>query len=476
MSRTKEKIEVHFVGENAEDVTGSCIWIKTPDTQVILECGLFQCCGKDSILKQYKINNRKFEFKPKNLDAIFVMHNHADHCGNVPKCFKEGANCPLIMPKGSYEILKILLNDSANIMERDANTISEQFERDYQPIYDKEDVENALINYKEYDFDEVYELNPYVKFRFVSSQHILNSAQLELWITCNNITKKILYTSDLGNLHVHEYYTHKFKGVSKADVVIGEATYAGTDRIATAKTRKSDLAKIKTVVQETTANNGKVLFPCFANQRTQVMVTELYKLFGNDPTFNTTVLIDSPMAANICRAIHGSLNKEQQKLWKEVSEWKNLRVVSDHAESKGWREYQGPLIVCASSGMLQFGRSVMWTSTLLKNYNNTIMFCGYAASGSLADIIKNGSKKYVKIDGKRVYNRAKIVSLTSFSSHMQKDDLKKYYGSIECDKIILVHGDKDARIAFAPEVEEERSKNNLTGKVIIANKDYILRL
>lgn len=51
----KDKIEVRFVGENAAGVTGSCIWVKTPHVEFLIECGLYQ--GSGNTLDEYKINN-----------------------------------------------------------------------------------------------------------------------------------------------------------------------------------------------------------------------------------------------------------------------------------------------------------------------------------------------------------------------------------------------------------------------------------
>ena len=59
---------------------------------------------------------------------------------------------------------------------------------------------------------------------------------------------------------------------------------------------------------------------------------------------------------------------------------------------------------------------------------------------------------------------------------MQKYSLLKYYGSVQCKKIILVHGEMNAKIAFAKELQEEISKNDNTSKVVVAQKGYELSL
>lgn len=185
--KEKDKIQISFVGANAEDVTGSCILIKTPDRKILLECGLFQSCDT---FESYKVNSRHFKFSPKEIDYVFVCHSHADHLCLAPRLYARGCNAPVIMPFGSYDIAEILLRDSANIMNYDAKELSERFGRNYSPIYKESDVDNCLSHCREFPMGQVFELDEFVKFRFVPSGHILNSAQLELWVTCGSLTKK----------------------------------------------------------------------------------------------------------------------------------------------------------------------------------------------------------------------------------------------------------------------------------------------
>ena len=475
MAKSKGKIQINFIGESANDVTGSCIHIKTPNRQILLECGLFQSCG--STLENYKINNKHFEFKPKEIDYVFVMHCHADHLCLSPKLYGQGCKAPVIAPKGTKPIAEILLRDSAHIMETDALELSNKFKRAYAPIYTESEVEQCLRHYAEYPIGETIQLDEYIKFKFIPSGHILNSAQLELWITEGNVTKKIGYTSDLGNIHIQKYYTNKFKAIKKCDVLIGETTYAREERIANQKMRNKDLEKLETVIRQTCIDNkSRVLIPTFANDRTQNMLTYIYDLFHNDESFNIPVLIDSPMAIRVCRAYSELLDGEEAQKWREVLAWKNIHFIEDSAESRGWRDSKLPVVVLASSGMMVTGRSTGWAHNMLPRANDRIVFCGFAAENSLASIIKEGKQKSITISGHRVKNRCQVTDLHSFSSHMQRDSLLKTYGETECEKIVLIHGEMDGKISFAKELQEEISKNNNTSKVIVANKGYVLSL
>ena len=475
MAKSRDKIQINFVGESSNDVTGSCVHIKTPNRQILLECGSFQSCG--STLENYKVNNKHFDFKPKEIDYVFLMHNHIDHIGLAPKLYKNGSTAQIIAPNDTKPIAEILLRDSAHIMDTDALELSNKFKRNYAPIYTDSDVDKCLKHYAEYAIGETVQLDEYVKFRFIPSGHILNSAQLELWITEGNVTKKIGYTSDLGNVHIKKYYTNTFKAIKKCDILIGETTYAREDRIANQKMRNKDLEKLETIIRQTCVEDGaRVLIPVFANDRCQNMLTYIYDIFGEDDEFDIPVLVDSPMATRICRTYGDLLDDDSAQKWNKVLAWKNLCFVEDAMDSKAWRESRRPVIVLASSGMMVRGRSTSWAHAMLPNSYDRIVFCGFAAQNSLASIIKEGKQKTITISGHRVRNKCQVTDLHSFSSHMQRDSLLKIYGATECEKIILVHGEMNGKIEFAKDLQDEISKNNNTSKVVVANKGYKLSL
>lgn len=473
----KKKIEITFCGNNAQDVTGSMIHIKTPDREILLECGLVQS-AKTSTLELYKINSSHFSFSPKNIDYIFVMHNHADHLSCVPRLYQKGCNAPLIMPEGTYDIAEILLRDSVNIMRCDAMEISAKFNRDYQPIYTDADVDNCLNHQKEHPIGEIITLDEFVKFRFIPSGHILNSCQLELWITCGNITKKIAYTSDLGNVHIQKYYTNKFEAIEKADILIGETTYARESKIANEKMRSKDVEKLAAAILQTCVDQkGRVMIPVFANDRGQNMLTVLYDIFGHDPDFTIPIICDSPMFKKCCEAYSKNLKDEELEKWQEVLKWGNIKFTEDYIESRNLRESMQPMVVLASSGMIiGRGRSVGWACSMVPRREDRIMFCGYSAEGSIGWILKEGKQKTITISGKRCPNRCQVTNLLSWSSHMQRDSLLEYYGSVKCEKVILVHGEMEGKIKFSKDLQEEISKHDNTSKVIVANKGYKLTL
>lgn len=474
-SKSKEKIQINFVGEAASEVTGSCIWVKTPHVEFLIECGLYQSSG--STLSEYRINSAPFKFKPQNISYVFAAHCHGDHILRIPLLFKRGMRAPVIMPEGSSAIARILMEDSAHIMACDAAALSKQYGREYLPIYEQEDVDLCMNNLQEYPMGKIIRLDDYVKFRFVPSGHILNAAQIEIYVTEGNITKTIAYTSDLGNTHIKQYYISRFEPIQKANLLIGETTYGGETRIATQRTRNKDLEKLKSVIENTCQmNRGRVLIPCFANSRSQTILSCLFEMFGDDPTFRVPILFDTPMGIRICEAYSKLLHGDELNRWKRVLKWENIKFISDASESKAWQTDGHPAVILSSSGMLTHGRSRSYARELLGDAKNVIVFCGFSVDNSLASIIKSGKTKTVKLGGKRIVNRCRVVDLHSFTSHMQRDDLLDYYSSVDCERVLLVHGELRGKEEFAKDLGRKISKKNKTSRVICVNKGYSINM
>lgn len=469
MHKTKNKVRVKFVGNNSEDVTGSCVLIETENKKILVECGLYQ--GDESLLEQYRINSRKFNFKVKDIDYLILAHSHIDHVGLVPRLYKQGAHCKIIAPIGLKRLFEIMVVDSAFIMNKEAEELTKKFNRDYEPIYNLEDVETALTYWNEFERNQVVEIDEDIKIKFVNSSHIINSCQCELWVTNKNRTVKIGITSDLGNTSINQYYVDDFQPIEKANLLIGEATYARELKNLTNKHRKKDLEKIESVIVQTCIDNrGKVLFPVFALQRCQVLLTHLYDIFSENENFDVPIVVDSPLAIKINNIFLEELKGEQQEKFQKVLNWKNLRLIKEFEETEALVLSDKPCVFLSCGGMLQAGRAVYTAGKLLPNSNNCIVFCGYSSEESIATKIKNKKQKTITIDGKSVPCRCQSVVLNSFSSHMQREQLLEYYSNGNFDKMAVVHSSFNDKVIFCKDLQEQLSKKNKTGKVICVSK------
>lgn len=475
MGKLKNKPRISFVGTSSTSVTGSCIHIQLENKQILLECGLYQSCR--SSLNDYKINSARLPFKAKDIDYIFVLHNHIDHIGKIPMLYQQGCNAQIIAPQGSEPIARLLLRDCAYINQKDAETISRRTGKVYPALFTNDEVNLCLDRWTEFPINEKIMIDENIEFRMIPSGHILNSVQIELWLKHKNTTKKLVYTSDLGNISLPKYYTEPISKVDKCNVMIAESTYGGEMSHINIRYREKDLEKIKNIINETCFDKGgKVLIPVFANDRCQNMLTYLYDIFGHDNGFNIPVLIDSPMACEITKLYADLLNGEQLEKYQNVLGWKNAVFVKDYEDSMFYRNATTPMVVLSASGMLQAGRSVGWVESLLSSSKNFILFCGYAPIDSLAGKIKSGKQKSITINRKSIPNRCNIANLKSFSSHIQRQDMLDYYSSVNCEKIALVHGEYKDKCEFARDLQDEIKKKNKTTKVISVNKNSELLL
>ena len=474
MGKKKKEVTIEIVGGNAEGVTGSCTRIDFYGRTILFELGMVQ--DNSTILGNYKDNcailNR---IKPKKIEMVILGHNHCDHIGLVPMLFARGnTDVKIITPKDTTCILREMWSDTAFINERDAEALNRKGDKCYTPLYTQAEVEMALKNVIEIEIGSIIDIDENVAIRYTPAGHILRSCQTELYINGGSHTRKILFTSDLSNRMIEDrkVFVEKFQPVTSANIVIGESTYGKRKGSMKKKDIELDRQKMKTVIEQFCIDNKhRVLIPTFSLDRMPFIIWELYQLFGKDESFTVPVLIDSPLANRLLDCYYSILDGEAKNKFDEMMSWKNIRRIITPEDSKAAISDKGAKIICASSGMLCAGRSVKWIQSILPNENDCCLFVGYAGIDTLAGKIKHGTgQKTININGKPYKNKCCLVDLHSYSSHMQHDDLVKYYKSINCEKIILCHGDELAKKELKEDLEKALSDLCKSTRVIIANK------
>lgn len=435
--------------------------------------GLIQT--NQSLLKEYQLNTRKLHFKEKDIDYIICGHVHADHICGIPRLYSRGCTAPIFLPSGSFSLFKEMCLDSAKIMEKDSLDLYKKFKKSFPPLYTDKDVKVAIGYIQEIQPKLKYKIDENIELEFIPSGHIINSCQIVLYIRNKNTIKKIAFTSDLGNISVPNLYNNVFEPIQNANLLVGECTYANKEKSIKAKNREKDIEKIKSAVYTACIDgNGKVLFPSFSLMRSQVIITLLFDLFENDENFNIPIYVGSPLTCKINDIFLEELTGNDLAKWKRVLAWDKLHFIKDFDKIEEAINKKDNAIFVCSSGMMNGGYSVYCAEKLLPNPNNMIVFIGYSVENSLSWKIKQKKTKTVTINGKQVASRCNIINLNSFSSHMQKDDLIKYYsggmGTGLFGKIALVHGDFKDKILLGKELQEEIYKRNRTDKVVIVNK------
>lgn len=479
---TKKKFKsngIYFTGKSSEDVTGSEYFIKFGNNKILLECGLHQS-KSNNYLDSYKINSEKFEFKPSELNFVFIAHAHIDHCGLIPRLVKEGFTGKIITTGNTAKIMKLLLLNSCAIIKEEARILSKRYNRKYSPLYEVEDVYKVLNLVETYDeYNKIYKLNDNISFQWINNSHCLGAAQLQLIMKDGNNSKKVLYTSDMGALcSTNHYVTDTSIPDMFNDVVIMESTY-GESKRTSKKNRSSDVKHLEVAVNTVIERKGTVILPCFSFSRTQELLTNLYDIYGAQKDFCTPIFIDSKLSCDMSKLYYSLLHDSDLEKWKRVCEWDNVHFIEDKDESKRCIANNTPKIVISSSGFCTNGRVVGYLKKYVKDSNSMIIFSGYVGDNPsyLSYRIKNyRDNKFIKINGEQIPNRADCITLSTFSSHANCDDLVKYGSSLKTNNVVLVHGSKEAKQCLSSKMMEAISKNDKTYRVIESYRGMIIRL
>ena len=462
MKKKQNNIRVSFVDEPAAmDVTGSMVYVKTDTHNILIDAGLHQSNSK---YDDFLVNKRRFkEFKPKDIDYIFISHLHADHVFLSPRLYKEGCSAKMIVAQDNYRIMHRMAEDSAYIIERDIELINNQHGKNYDPLYTIEDVERTMNYVSEYPVMEKIVVDDTLSFMLIPNGHLLGSVQILLYLKQNNIEKTLLFTGDIGNSKVHNYYVNKFTPVDP-DLKTGQ------------KERNNDIEKLFSIItQQVCEMHGQVIIPTFANHRLQFLTTMIYQVM-KDYDFPYKVYIDTPLGIDIFNEYRKILSGDELKLFDEVLNWDNLIFVRDAESSKALVHSNEPCVILSTSGMCNNGRIRHHLKKAVPNPNATVLFVGFSTPGSLAALLKDKNVKSISIDNKQYTCRCASFSLKSLSGHAPFCQLLDYYSSINTNRIVLHHGSEKAKLTLKEKLTSELEKKCKSTRVIIANSSLKISL
>lgn len=485
MAKRKRRIDkatVTFLGNNASGVTGSSTLLEFRDIKILLEMGMYQ---EGTMMENFKVNRQFIESVDfSDIDFVILCDSHVDHSGmlgylGTHESKFEGV---VIMTPNAKKVTKHLLEDSAHIIKNDVEWLKKNKGLNVREYYTNADVVRMFESVVEVPLGAYRKLGENLQMRFLTNSHNIGSASLELMFTeSSGRKKKLFYSSDLGNVSQNmPFVSDKLDHCKNADVAIFESTYGiKPERKLTKNDRRSEIATLRREIMKTTLeDNGVVIVPVFAYQRSQQFLRHLKDIYDRTPELqNIPVIIDGRLMQRLNKEFLEMLDGEELDRFKEVMDWDRLICLTSFEETLAACNDKRPKIVVASSGMASNGKVVAYLEKFVGHQSTLIVFNGYCSQNSLGhrllEKLNNPEKQFVKIGDKVHHYRARVMRMHTFSSHMQYDDLIEKAASMNVSKgYYLVHGSTEARESLAEGLRDELNNQNKTTQVKVVRRNY----
>ena len=451
-------MKLQFLGANRQ-VTGSRHYLEADGAKILVDCGMFQ---------QRKYLDRNWEpspVDPAELDAVLITHAHLDHCGLLPRLVKEGFRGPIITTAASADLVELILRDSAHIQAEDVAYKKRRHRKEGRrakhpevPLYTADDVERTLRLVEPIGYGQSVRINEHVSATFHDAGHILGSAVVELGVRSNGQARRVLFSGDLGQWD--RPLVRDPTVFDQADYVVMESTYGDRDH----QQHEDIESQLAGVIGETIRGGGNVVVPVFAVERAQEMMYHISRLVREDRIPNVPVFLDSPMAIDVTDVFRQHRDCFDEETWQLIMSgepplrFPGLTMSRSVEQSKEINKVKGPTIIMATSGMCTAGRIKFHLRHNIKRPESTILFVGYQVHGTLGRQIVDGNQN-VRIHGNNWRVKARVAQVRGFSSHADRGGLLKWLGGLESPprRLFLVHGDEEASLSLAEQVQEEMS-------------------
>lgn len=444
------EIKLKFCGA-AKHVTGSCYLLQTPQSTFLVDCGLFQ--GPKLVRA---LNYEPFPFRSEKIDFVLQTHAHIDHSGLLPKLTSTGFKGHIFATEGTKDLLTFMLPDSGYIQEMEVEHLNRRNQRrgkaEVSPIYTRKDAEACLSLILPVEYEDWVDVGPDVRARFWNAGHILGSASIEVEIDQEGGKPlRLLFSGDIGP--DNKLFHPDPDAPADFDYVISESTYGDRERPDTSVASRR--AALRVEVGKALADDGMLLIPVFAVERTQELITDILALQASGEIPSVPVFLDSPLAIRVTKVFQKhAADLEDFGARPQLLNNPQIHPTETTDESKRIAKISGGAIIMAASGMCDAGRIRHHLKQWLWQKKATVLFVGYQATGSMGRLISEGAKN-VTIQGEDIKVKAKIRKLDAYSGHADGAELASWI--VERKPIhkalFLTHGEEDQMVALKAKVE-----------------------
>ena len=447
-------MKLTFLGA-AREVTGSRYLLHAAGLHLMIDYGMEQ--GVDVY------ENAPLPIAASQIDAVLLTHAHIDHSGWLPKLYKQGFRGDVYMTRATANLARIMLLDSANIQESDAEWRSRKNQRSgkppVEPEYTVEDAQAICGLFRPHGYNEQVQISEDISFTMVDAGHLLGSASFILQVKENGESRTLVFSGDIGNTNQPLLRDPCYP--KEADIVVMESTYGNRCHGET----PDYIAHLTRVLQETFDRGGNVVIPSFAVGRTQEMLYFIRQIknegliHGHD---HFPVYVDSPLGIEATKVFDENAwecadEETRELLQKGVNPltFEDLHIAASAEESKQINNIETPKVIISASGMCDAGRVRHHLKHNLWRSESTILFVGYQSNGTLGRALVDGAKE-VRLFDETITVQAQMEFLNGISGHADQKGLMAWIDAFEKKpaRVFVTHGDEESAECLAAMIRE----------------------
>lgn len=439
-------MNITFLGA-AGTVTGSRHLVQHGSRRLLVDCGLFQG------LKNLRLRNREaFPSPPDKISGVLLTHAHLDHSGYLPKLVKEGFTGPVFATPATLDLLRVLLPDSAKLMEQEAEYAKRRGysrHKNPQPLYTARDVEECYRLFTPLAWETPHRAPGGFEVTLRRAGHILGAASARVAVAG---AASILFSGDLGR--PGDPLLPDPQPPAAADYVVIESTYGNREH-----PPEDALVALARHINAVHARGGTLVIPSFAVGRMQHLLWSLRALRRQGKIPEIPVYVDSPMASSATELYARHAADHCLPAADCADAFSFARYIADRDESEKLQQRtarDGSAIILSASGMATGGRVLHHIRNVAGDPRNLILFAGFQAAGTRgADLV--GGARRLKMHGEYVDIRCEVAQLDNASAHADASGLVAWLKAIPAPpkKVFVVHGEPSASDALRRRIRDE---------------------
>jgi len=369
-----------------------------------------------------------------------LTHAHLDHCGRLPKLYKEGFRGKIFCTPPTKDLTEIILLDTLKIITENAE------EQEVPPIFSENDVAGIMKLFRTVEYHEIFQINENLSCVGYDAGHILGSTSFKLKVQERGAEKTIIFSGDIGNPPAPLMNDPEM--LKGADFAVIESTYGGKEH----ENRQEGIDKLRLAVKKTASDHGVLLIPIFALEKVQEIIYELNNLVESHQVPLVSCFLDSPLASralDIYKKYENYFDEETKKIIKkgdDIFYFPGFNIIEDAEESRNLTALHPPKIIMAGSGMLNGGRMPRHLKHEIHNPNALLLFVSYQVEGTLGRKLQDGTEK-VNIENQEYEVKIKVSTADSFSAHGGERELEGWLNSLQDPKpktVFVVHGEESS--------------------------------